>query len=64
MAEREMSAPVNFDSFAQHTHERRYVEANLNLSHSRSIPAGMSENPNAGWRFFRRPGCEINELVS
>jgi altronate hydrolase len=64
MAEKEIPATVNFDGFIPYTHECGCAETSFNLSHTRSIPAGMSKNPNTAGVLIVGPGCEINDLAS
>ena len=64
MTERKRPATVNFDGFIPYTHECGCAETGLNLSHTRSILAGMSKNPNAAGVLFVGLGCEINDLAS
>lgn len=62
--EKEIPATVNFEGFIPYTHECGCAETGLNLSHTRSIPAGMSKNHNVAGILFVGMGCEINELAS
>jgi altronate hydrolase len=61
---KEIPATVNFDGFTPYTRECGCAETGLNLSHTRSILAGMSKNPNAAGVLFVGLGCEINDLAS
>jgi len=64
MANEEMPASGNFDGFIPFTHECGCGEVGLNLSHTRSILAGVSKNPNAAGVLFVGLGCEINDVES
>lgn len=64
MTEKEMPATVHFDVFNPYTNECGCAEIGLNSSLTRSIPAGMSKNPNAAGVLFVGLGCEINDLAS
>ena len=64
MANEEMPASGNFDGFIPFTHECGCGEDGVNLSHTRSILAGISKNPNAAAVLFVGLGCEINDVES